>query len=71
MFISDVEESIGKTFKMIHVKVPSPKTYKNVLPIDLTSIESYLRQTIDTHGQIIEQFKKVPVINDDVYMLAV
>ena len=36
LFISDVEKYLGKTFKMIHVKVQVPKTYKKVLPIDLT-----------------------------------
>jgi hypothetical protein len=36
MFVSKVEKTIGKTFSMIHVKVQAPKTYKKVLPIDLT-----------------------------------
>ncbi|MEN8220950.1 MAG: hypothetical protein ABFS56_32275 [Pseudomonadota bacterium] len=35
LFVSDVEDSLGKSFKMIHVKVQVPKTYKKVLPIDL------------------------------------
>jgi len=36
MFINDVEKSMGKCFKMIHVKVQAPKTYNKVLPMDLT-----------------------------------
>ena len=36
MFISDIEKTIGKTFSMIHVKIPAPNTYKKALPIDLT-----------------------------------
>jgi len=48
MFVSDVEESIGKTFKMIHVKVQAPKTYKKVLPIDLTGQPScYVIRNLD------------------------
>ncbi len=44
---------------------------EHTAPVNKLSIESYLRKTIDTHGQFIEQFKRVPVIKDDVYMLAV
>jgi hypothetical protein len=48
MFISEVEESIGKTFKMIQVKVQAPKTYKKVLPIDLTGQPScYVIRNLD------------------------
>jgi hypothetical protein len=48
MFISEVEESIGKSFKMIHVKVQAPKTYKKVLPIDLTGQPScYVIKNLD------------------------
>jgi len=48
MFISDVEKSMGKTFKMIHVKVQAPKTYKKVLPMDLTGQPScYVIKNLD------------------------
>jgi len=44
---------------------------EHTAPVNDLSIESYIRQTIETHGKLIGQFKRVPVINDDVYMLAV
>jgi hypothetical protein len=47
------------------------QTEEHTAPVNDLSIESYLRKTIETHSKIIEHFKKVPVINDDVYMLAV
>jgi hypothetical protein len=48
MFVSEVEESIGKTFKMIHVKVQTPKTYKKLLPIDLMGQPScYVIRNLD------------------------
>lgn len=48
MFISDVEKSMGKSFKMIHVKVQAPKTYNKVLPMDLTGQPScYVIKNLD------------------------
>ncbi|KHD05516.1 hypothetical protein PN36_12305 [Candidatus Thiomargarita nelsonii] len=42
---------------------------EHIAPVNDLSIEYYIRQTIETHGKLIEQFKQV--INDDVYILAV
>jgi hypothetical protein len=44
---------------------------EHTAPVNDLSIESYLRKTIETHGKLIEQFKKLSITNDEVHKLAV
>jgi len=44
---------------------------EHTAPVNDFAIESYIRKPIETHGKIIGKLKIFPVINDDIYMLAV
>jgi len=61
LFVGEVENTIGKTFSMIHVKVQAPKTYKKLLPIDLTGQPSCY--VIKNLASI--KINKFEVINDE------
>lgn len=66
--------AIGRVFlesKEFFAFLMNQSVEEYIAPVNDLSIESYLGKTIDIHGKFIEQFKKVPVIKDDVYMLAV
>jgi hypothetical protein len=40
------------------------------MPINNSSIESYLCKTIETHHELIDQIKSMSVVNKDVHQLA-
>ncbi len=48
LYISEVEKSLGKKISITHVKVPFPKGYEKMLPMDITGQPScYVVRDLD------------------------